>query len=119
MSVSGFDFPLGIWATKVITPCSSITDLCPPERTSLLPSTIFQLDQTVVVLLALGNRVFITQKRNVLFLSDKEHFTLTLTLSDRLLHLLSFISRYISYFSVTLLILFAVMINASHLPATD
>jgi len=106
MSVSGFDFPRGIWATKVITPCSSITDLCPPKKTSSLPPTIFQLDQSIAVLLALGNRVFITQKRNVLFLLDKEHFTLTSTFSDRLLHLLSFIFyvRDISYFSVTLLI---------------
>lgn len=68
MSVLGFDFPPSIWDTKVITPCSSITDLCPPKRMSLLLPVIFQqLDQTVAILLTLDNGVFIMEIERIIF----------------------------------------------------
>lgn len=71
MSVPGFDFPLGIWATKVITPCSSITDPCPPERmSSLLPIILQQLDRTVVTLLALDNRGFTADMEEATFFPE-------------------------------------------------
>lgn len=54
---------LGIWATEVITPCSSITDLCSPEGTSLLPSAVFQQhERSAAIPLTLDNSVLVPRR---------------------------------------------------------